>query len=296
MAGSIGVDREGSAYVAGSTFSIDFPVSQGALQPESAGGSDAFISKLAPDGASLRYSTYLGGEGSEFDASIALVEDVAVVAGDTWSDAFPTRNALQPARAGQDDAFLAALDASGSELLFSTYLGGSGSEWAFALAVDATAGIHLAGGTNSADFPTVNPLQPALTGYRDAFVARLDDVIPTLIEVAIDIRPRNPRNPIQLRSSGEVPVAILGSDGFDVAEIDLSTLAFGPAGAPLAHPKPRSRDVNGDGRKDLVSRYWIQATGIAAGDTTACLTGETLDGRTFQGCDAIVTRPPGPRP
>ncbi|HEY8155769.1 MAG TPA: SBBP repeat-containing protein [Myxococcota bacterium] len=295
-ASSVGVDREGHAYVAGPTFSTDFPVSQGALQPVFAGGgADAFISKLAPGGSSLRYSTYLGGEGTDIAASIALVDDVAVVAGATGSDAFPTRKALQQARAGQDDVFVAAIDASGSELLFSTYLGGSGSESAAALAVDAAAGIHVAGWSNSSDFPTVNPLQSTLAGYRDAFVARLDDVIPTQLEVDIDIRPRKTRNEIPLRSHGVVRVAILGSDAFDVADVDPSTLAFGPASAAPVHPNLRPRDVNGDGRKDLVSRYRIQATGIAAGDTSACLTGETLDGRPFDGCDAIVTRPPDPR-
>jgi hypothetical protein len=291
-ASSIDVDREGSAYLAGITFSSDFPVSEGALRAEITGsGPDAFVSKLAPDGSSLRHSTYLGGEGQEGDVSLALIEDVAVVAGYTASDAFPTRNALQPARAGQDDAFLAAVDASGSELLFSSYLGGSGSESAAALAVDAAAGIHLAGWTNSADFPTVNPLQPALAGHRDAFVARLGDVIPELIEIEIDIRPNNPNNPIQLGRGGVVPVAILGSDSLDAADVDPSTLAFGPASAEPVHPKPHHRDVNGDGRNDLISHYWIPATGIAEGDTEACLTGETLDGRAFEGCDAIVTRP-----
>jgi len=187
----ITLDTAGNAYVSGTTESTNFPTVN-ALQASLGGGyslnggRNAFVTKLNPAGSAMVYSTYLGGEGSTFGRAIAVdAAGSAYVAGDTGDTGFPTANPAQPSLYvgngyNGDNAFVAKLNASGTALVYSTYLGGSVADQGYGIAADAAGNAYVTGYTQSPDFPTANPFQPAMgtggnssAGY-DAFVAKFD--------------------------------------------------------------------------------------------------------------------------
>ena len=182
---AIALDGGGKVYIAGQTVSSDFPFTAGVYQASFKGGSDdAFVAKFDPTKsgtASLIYSTYLGGSGTDraFGIAVDSSTGIAYVAGDTNSTDFPTMSAYSFAfGGGNHDAFVTKLNAAGSALLYSTYLGGSGDDHAFSVAADTTGKVY-ATGTTSNNFPTTpgNALQPTQEGkgiYIDAFVAKID--------------------------------------------------------------------------------------------------------------------------
>lgn len=180
----IAVDRFGNAYVTGMTNAFDFPT-KNAFQPAFNAGErsegDAFVTKLNAGGTTLVYSTYLGGGGLETAYAIAVnAAGNAYVAGQTYSDDFPTKNAAQPAFGDRlpdgslaDDGFVTKLTVGGSGLVYSTFLGGAGSDAVRGIAVDVSGSAYVAGYTASADFPLTNPLQPNLLGPFDGFLTKL---------------------------------------------------------------------------------------------------------------------------
>jgi hypothetical protein len=171
------VDSAGSVYVTGSTTSNDFPVTPGAFQTTPNGGGDAFVTKINPTGSALVYSTYLGGSGQDWGSGIAVDSaGNAYITGSTASTEFPTMNPLQTAYGGgQYDAFVSEINRTGSALVYSTYLGGSGNDYGYSIAVDSAGNASVTGYTESTDFPTQSPLQPTYGGGSfDAFVAKIN--------------------------------------------------------------------------------------------------------------------------
>jgi hypothetical protein len=172
----VAVDTEGNAFVVGATDSANFPTSN---QGASSGGTDIFITKLNPAGNGLIYSVYLGGSAAEIGRDVVLdPSGNACVLGGTRSANFPiTPGALQTTLHGASDAFVVKLSADGSQLLYSTYLGGSGEEGfeGGSIAVDADGQAYITGTTDSLDFPTsrVTYQRAYGGGASDAFVSKL---------------------------------------------------------------------------------------------------------------------------
>jgi hypothetical protein len=177
----LAVDSSGNAYLTGFTTSNNFPLAN-PLQSTNAGGQDAFLVKLDPLGSTLIYSTYLGG--NDTDTGESVVADSlgnAFVSGYTYSTNFPTKNPLQAANAGSADVFLAKVDPTGSSLFYSTYLGGSGTDLGYGVAVDATGKAYVTGSTMSTDFPVNNALQSVAGGNGDAFISAISPLGSTLV-------------------------------------------------------------------------------------------------------------------
>lgn len=172
---AIAVDATGAAYIAGVTNSTNFPVTSGVLQPAyDGGGSDAFVTKLAPAGTSLVYATYLGGSGFDYASGIAVDSlGNAYITGYTSSSDFWSLRAVQAGNDGLYDAFLTKLNATGTGILSSTYLGGSGIDSANAVAIDSLGNAFVAGLTQSGDFPLSNPLQTVNGDSYSGFISKI---------------------------------------------------------------------------------------------------------------------------
>jgi hypothetical protein len=171
----LALDGNGVVHLAGNTSSTDFPVAN-AIQAMNAGMTDMWVAKLNASGSTLQYSTYLGGAAN--DSAVGIAVDSAgesVVVGETGSTNFPTLNSIQATPGGATDAFVTKVNAEGSALVYSTYLGGSADEFGVEIALDGAGNAHVTGETDSSNFPTANPLQPATGGGgADAFATKLN--------------------------------------------------------------------------------------------------------------------------
>jgi hypothetical protein len=180
---ALAVDVAGNAYVAGWTYSTDFPI-RNALYPSSTGSATAFLAKIGPLGAPMAYATFLPGARSVL--KIATAEDgSAVVAGEAGPGlplVHPVQEAISPpATHGPNDLFVARLDPAGSALTFSTYFGCSGREDLAAMRLHANGEVTIAGRAECAGLPVVGPSAAGFHGVSDVFVATLNTTEHTLV-------------------------------------------------------------------------------------------------------------------
>jgi hypothetical protein len=177
QARGLAVDSAGSAYITGFTDSTNFPTANAFDATIGSNGDDAFVTKLNAAGNALVYSTYLGGgDSAEFGQAITVDSaGNAYVTGSTFSDDFPTVNPIQAANAGgSTDAFLSKINAAGSALVYSTYLGGGDNDSGEGIKVDSAGNAYLGGDTFSTNFPTASPIQAANAGNGDTFVLKVN--------------------------------------------------------------------------------------------------------------------------
>lgn len=185
---AIAVDQSGNAFVAGYTYSLDFPVTANGIQKRHAGEVNGFVIKISADGDKLLYSTFLGGSKTDIVNAIALDGAGAVhLTGYASSADFPVTTGAQQGRLLQNctpalpgafnagDAFATKIDMAGSRLVYSTFLGGSCGDHGLGIAVDNSGSATIVGITDSPDFPvTPNALQPNYNkSYYSGFLARL---------------------------------------------------------------------------------------------------------------------------
>ena len=185
IAQGITLDSSNDVYVTGYTFSTDFPVAS-PIQATIGGGADAFVTELNPSGSALTFSTFLGGTADDRSYGIALDGSQNIyITGATSSANFPTTPGIfQPSLRGASNGFVTAISHGGATLLYSTFLGGSGTDQANSIAVTSTGAAFVTGFTNSSDFPTANPVQAILglsnnglcgsAACQDAFVTQLN--------------------------------------------------------------------------------------------------------------------------
>ncbi|HXV17976.1 MAG TPA: SBBP repeat-containing protein [Gemmatimonadaceae bacterium] len=184
----IAVDSTFHAYVTGFTSSPDFPTTAGAFQrifraatipgdPHDTPGRTTFVTKFAPDGMTLSYSTFLGGTSNDIANGIAVdSSDRAYVTGIATSANFPVKaGGFQTTLRGGGDAFVTKLQKDGAGLIYSTFLGGNGGDGGNSIAVDSFGQAHVVGGTSSsATFPLRNAIQAKFGGgANDAFITKL---------------------------------------------------------------------------------------------------------------------------
>lgn len=249
----IAVSSTGSAYVSGYTGSNGFPLLN-PLQPTKAGDNDAFISILTPQG-DLRYSTYLGGAGADYANAIDLdIDGNIYIAGQTGSSNFPVSNPYQANLAGPTDAFIAKLNATGTALVYSTYLGGSEGDVAYGVRVHYPGKAYLAGQTGSVNFPTLNAVQTNNAGSGDAFVTQLSVTGANLVySTYLGGGGNDYARALSVNGSGDV-VVVGGTESDNLPRVDANQSAR--AGNQDAFIAVLLADSDNDGVADVVDNCY----------------------------------------
>jgi len=238
-ANAIAADAAGNTYITGLTRSVDFPTRPGAPQSNLLGSQDVIVAKISPNGSSLIYATYIGGNATDVGNGIAIdAQGNAYVTGRTDSTNFPvTTGAFQTllnGGSGVGDAFAFKLDATGSKLLYSTYLGGSLDDQGNAIAVDKNGNAYVAGQTLSTNFPQVSPVAP-VRGGTDAFVTKISaDGSALVYSTCLGGFGRDVANAIALDSSGAAYVTgETRSDNFPISAAAFQKIINGASDAFL---------------------------------------------------------------
>ena len=174
---SIAVDSAGNAYVAGYTESRNFPLAS-PIDTTYQGLFEAFVTKINPAGNALIYSTYHGGDSEDVIHSIAIDSaGNAYLTGYTRSADFPLLSPIDATYQGSYESFVTKIDAAGSAIVYSTFLGGAKTDHAYAIAVDSVGNAYVTGSTNSADFPMVSPIigvHQGTSNSHDSFVTKIN--------------------------------------------------------------------------------------------------------------------------
>jgi hypothetical protein len=177
--GGIAVDEDGNAYIAGDTNSADFPTTAGAYRRIPFGDDDIFVTKLSPDGGVLVYSTYLGGTHWDESTAIAVDKDRnAYILGGGDSSDYPTTDGAFDTSYNDSrnyDIYLTKINATGSGLVYSTFLGGRGQDWAEGMAIDDQGSVYVSGETGSSDFPVISGAFDTIfdaSGEKNGFVSK----------------------------------------------------------------------------------------------------------------------------
>lgn len=171
---SLAVDSSGNVYCTGTTDSVDFPTTVGAFDTTYSNG-DSFVTKINSTGTALVYSTFLGGTDGDYAARIAVDSSGnAYVAGYTYSTDFPVSGGFDITFNGSSDGFIVKLNPTGTALVWSSFLGGSSSDYITGLAVDAAGNVYLGGYTYSSDFPVVAAYDPSFNGGSDCFITKVN--------------------------------------------------------------------------------------------------------------------------
>ncbi len=292
----IAIDPTGNAYLTGSTSSVDFPTTPGAFQTtnnSNSGNNDVFVTKLNAGGSALIYSTYIGGVLGDLGNGIAIDSTGnAYVTGSTSSPAYPTTaGAFQTTRSGSSDVFFTKLNASGSALIYSTYIGGTNDDVGTAIAIDSNGNAYLTGFTLSTNYPTTaGAFQTTNNGPSDVFVTKIETTTPRPATLG-DISTR-----LQVGSADRVMIA-----GFIVqgsAPKRVLIRAAGPSltqfGVPnaLANPRLELHDTNNTiGTND--DWQTTQIGGVITSDQVAEIQSSGLAPRDPAESAIIATLPPG---
>jgi Beta-propeller repeat len=222
---TIVVDNQGDAYITGLTSSNDLKIAN-AYQTKINGSAsnNVFVAEMNPSGSATPYVTYLGGSAADVAFGLALDSNARIyLTGQTTSPDFPTKNPTQNVFGGATDAFVTLLDpskANGSQLIFSTFLGGPGNEDSQLadIAIDSSDNIYVTGDTASSQstspfFPIVNAFQPNLNTAPDAFLTVISSSITPKASFTVDVSALSP-DAINVGSSATATVTVTSQNGF----------------------------------------------------------------------------------